>query len=94
MNRYRFAASVATLATALFLALPAQAQQVEMLDLDSVPPDMIESDPAGDNAAVVQPIDLGEDRPRAAAPADDGTATATALLPPRTIGTAVRAARE
>ena len=76
--------------TALWLASPALAQQVQTLSLDDVPPDMVEIN-ADSSAPGFSPIDLGEDL--------DGASTAHIHSPgavpaSRASGVATRAAQQ
>lgn len=57
MKHYALSASAAALA--IVLPLAAAAQQVKELNLNSVPPDLVQAQPAGEQRST--PVDLGED---------------------------------
>lgn len=96
--KYSNAVTAITLGLALGTgSLPIMAQQVQSLDLDSVPPDMVESDADGTSQefGTVQPIDLGDSAPRGDQSASGGIETNSGTYgTPANLGTAVRAARQ
>ncbi|RRD56520.1 TIGR03749 family integrating conjugative element protein [Comamonadaceae bacterium OH2545_COT-014] len=85
----RALAGCALAAPMLLLALPASAQDVTPVSLDSVPPDLIQVDaPSADAAQAMQPVDLGQEIGASASSSSGPPAGAVWPAP----GTAARAA--
>lgn len=79
-----YACSAMTAALALVLPLAAAAQQVKELNLNSVPPDLVQAQPAGEQRSTA--VDLGED-------IQTGEQGAASQARPATVAPAQRAAQ-